>query len=213
MKRSDWFVPAALAAMSLVPAAAGMVRVNEIASNALTGSNARFIANPTPVLLHIIAVIPFSILGAFQFSNAFRKRFPKWHRIAGRVLVICGFVAAFTGLWMARFYPWPPNDGAGVYALRIVFGGLMVVSMLAGVDAIWRRDFAAHGDWMMRAYAIGMGAATQVFTHLPWFVLVGQPGPDARTVLMGMGWMINLAVAERIIRERTVATPHMVMAL
>ncbi|HEX6941819.1 MAG TPA: hypothetical protein VF128_02760 [Gemmatimonadaceae bacterium] len=32
------------------------------------------------------------------------------------------------------------------------------------------RKYAEHGDWMIRAYAIGMGAGTQVLAHLPWFI-------------------------------------------
>jgi hypothetical protein len=65
------------------------------------------------------------------------------------------------------------------------------------VRAILRRDVASHGAWMTRAYAIGMGAGTQVLTHLPWFILVGgMPDPFTRAWLMGAGWGINLVVAE-----------------
>jgi hypothetical protein len=46
-----------------------------------------------------------------------------------------------------------------------------------------------------------MGAATQVLTHLPWFILAGKPGESARTVLMGAGWLINIVVAEWVIRN------------
>ena len=55
---------------------------------------------------------------------------------------------------------------------------------------------------MIRGYAIGLGAGTQVLTHVPWFLLVGQPGEVARAVLMGAGWVINLVVAEWIIRKQ-----------
>jgi hypothetical protein len=54
---------------------------------------------------------------------------------------------------------------------------------------------------MTRAYAIGMGAETQVLTHLPWFILVGKPGESERAALMGAGWVINLVVAEWVIRR------------
>lgn len=77
----------------------------------------------------------------------------------------------------------------------------MVASIVLAIDAIRRRDFVAHGAWMMRGYAIGMGAGTQVLTHLPWFVLIGEPGVSARAVLMGAGWLINVVVAESIIRR------------
>ena len=207
--RQDWMVPAGLVLLSLVPAVAGTARLAELASGAeVTAANARFFAMPLPVVLHILAVIPYSIVGAFLFSPALRRRHRGWHRAAGRVLVLCGLVAALTGLWMAHFYPWPEGDGLGVYGLRLVFGSAMALSIGLAVDAIRRRDFVAHGAWMIRAYAIGLGAGTQVLTHLPWFLLVGRPGELGRTVLMGAGWVINVLVAEWVIRRAVPAAPR-----
>jgi hypothetical protein len=106
---------------------------------------------------------------------------------------------------MARFYPWPQGDGQLVYMERLVFGSAMALSIGLGLYAIRRRDFASHGDWMMRAYAIGLGAGTQVLTHLPWFLLVGRkPGEHPRALMMGAGWAINVVVAEWIIRNSSV---------
>jgi hypothetical protein len=210
-RRSEWLIPALLVLLSLVPAVMGTARLAELASGAeVTPGNARFFARPLPVVLHILAVIPYSIVGAFQFAPGIRRRHRGWHRAAGRVLAGCGLVAALTGLWMAHFYPWPAGDGEALYVIRLVVGSAMAVSIVLAVVAIWRRDFAAHGAWMTRAYALGMGAGTQVLTHLPWFILVGKPGEAARAVLMGAGWAINVAVAEWIIRRapsprRTVA--------
>lgn len=201
--RSDWHVPALLVLLSLVPAAAGTARLAELAGGAeITPANARFFAMPLPVVLHILVVIPYSILGAFQFSRAFRRRRRGWHRAVGRVLAVCGLVAALTGLWMAHFYPWPEGDGEVLYLLRLVFGSAMAVSIVLAVDAIRRRDFISHGAWMIRAYAIGMGAGTQVLTHLPWFLFVGYPDESSRAFLMGAAWIVNVAVAEWIIRKR-----------
>jgi uncharacterized membrane protein len=213
-RRSNWLVPAGLIVLSLVPAAAGTARLAELARGAeITPANARFFAMPLPVVLHILSVIPFSLLGALQFSPAFRRRRRGWHRAAGRVLAVCGLLAALTGLWMAHFYPWPEGDGEALYVLRLIFGAAMAVSIVLGVDAIRRRDFAAHGAWMIRGYAIGLGAGTQVLTHLPWFLLVGKPGESVRAALMGAGWVINLVVAEWVIRKgssrpRAVASPR-----
>lgn len=202
-RRSEWIVPAALILLGLVPAVAGTARLSELAGGAeITEANARFFATPLPVVLHILAVIPYSLVGAFQFAPGFRRRRRGWHRAAGRVLAGLGLVAALTGLWMAHFYPWPAGDGELVYGLRLIFGSAMAASLVLALLAVRRRDFASHGAWMIRGYAIGMGAGTQVLTHLPWFLFLGRPGELARGILMGAGWVINVVVAEWIIRGR-----------
>ena len=201
-RRSDWGIPAGLIALSVVPALAGTARLAELARGAvITAANARFFAMPLPVVLHILAVIPFSILGALQFAPAFRQRHRGWHRVAGRPLAVCGLITALTGLWMTQYYAWPAGDGVALYVMRLIFGTAMLASMVMAIDAIRRRDFAVHGRWMMRAYAIAMGAGTQVLTHLPYFLLVGKPDESSRAVLMGAGWVINVIVAEWIIRR------------
>jgi uncharacterized membrane protein len=201
--RPDWRTPAALIALGMVPIVAGIHRLGQLAGGAeITPANARFFAAPVPVVVHILAVIPFAVLGAFQVATAFRRRHRRWHRNAGPVVAALGLVAALTGLWMAHFYPWPAGDGELLYAFRLVFGAGMVLSLVLALGAIRGRDFLAHGAWMLRGYAIGMGAGTQVLTHLPWFLLVGPPGELARGLLMGAGWVINLAVAEWYIRTR-----------
>ena len=198
-----WLVPAALILLSAVPIAAGAFRLTELSSGAeVTADNARFFASPLPVVLHIVSVSVYSVLGAFQFAPGFRRRRPGWHRAAGRLLIPCGLVAALSGLWMTRFYPWPEYDGEVLYILRLVFGSAMLLSLLLGVAAIRRRDFARHGAWMIRAYAIGLGAGTQVLTHLPLLFFPTLLGEPTRALAMGAGWVINLAVAEWLIRAR-----------
>jgi uncharacterized membrane protein len=201
--RSRWTIPAALIALSALPAVMGASRLREIAEHAaVTPDNARFLAAPMPVTVHISAVIPFTLLGALQFAPSLRGRSP-WHRIFGWLLVPCGLAAALSGLWMTLFYPWPAGDGVGVYVERLIFGSAMLGSLLLALVAIRRRDFPAHGAWMTRAYAIGLGAGTQVLTHLPWFLLVdSKPGEGPRTVMMGTAWVINVIVAEWVIRRR-----------
>src|SRR5689334_18881777 len=200
--RSDWLIPAGLIALSLVPAIAGTARLAQVGSGEVTPDNARFLASPVPVILHIVSAVLYSIPGALQFSPGFRKRNRRWHRMAGRVLLPAGTMVAISGLWMTLTYPWANNDGVAVYLERLVVGVAMLLFMIIGVDALRRRKYAEHGEWMIRAYAIGLGAGTQVLTHLPWFLLVGpKPGEAPRAIMMGLGWAINIAFAEWTIRR------------
>ena len=199
----EWLVPTGLIILSVVPVIAGAFRLTELSSGAqVTAANARFFASPLPVVLHIISVTLYSLLGAFQFAPGFRRQHRGWHRAAGRILIPSGLVVALSGLWMAHFYPWPALDGQLVYGLRLLFGSAMLASILLGIDAIRRRDFTQHGAWMIRAYAIGMGAGTQVLTHLPYFLFPAMQNELTRALCMAAGWVINLAVAEWIIRQR-----------
>ena len=121
----------------------------------------------------------------------------------------CGLLSALSGLWMAHFYAWPAGDGYAVYVERLIAGTAMLACLVLGVNAIRLRSFALHGDWMTRAYALGLGAGTQVLTHLPWFIFAsGKPGEGPRAVMMGAGWLINALVAEWVIRRRRRATGH-----
>lgn len=199
---TEWLVPAGLL-LSFIPVAAGAFRLTQLAGGAeITSANARFFASPLPVMLHIVSVTVYSLLGAFQFAPGLRRLRPTWHRAAGRILIPSGLLAALSGLWMSRFYPWPEGDGVLLYGLRLLFGSVMLLSILLGVAAIRRRDFTQHGHWMMRGYAVGLGAGTQALIQLPWFLLFGKSGEFPRALLMGAGWAINLAVAEWIIRKR-----------
>ena len=118
-----------------------------------------------------------------------------------------GLISALSGLWMARSYDIAAQDNALLHAMRLTFGSAMLVSLCLGLAAILRRDVARHRVWMMRGYAIGIGAVTQAFTNLPWIVAFGFPSPMADARLMGAGWVINLAVVEWVIHRNTNGSP------
>ncbi len=203
-----WLI-AALILLSAIPLAAGVFRLTELATDAkITPANARFFAVPLPVVLHIVGAGVYAILGPFQFATRFRQRRPGWHRAAGRLLVGCGLLIGLSALWMTLFYPRPAGTGDLLYGLRLLFGSAMVVSLVLGFAAIRRRDVKRHRAWMMRGYAIGLGAGTQVLTLLVGELIAGPPSELNRALLMGAAWVINLGVAEWVIRKRPAPPAH-----
>jgi hypothetical protein len=196
-------VPAGLLLLSAIPLAAGAFRLTQLAGGAeITPANARFFGSPLPVVLYIVGAAVYATLGAFQFVPSFRRRRPGWHRAAGRLLIPCGLVVGLSGIWMTLFYPLPEGDGALLSAFRLLFGSAMVVSIILGFAAIRRRDVTQHRVWMMRGYAIGLGAGTQVLMLMVGEIVAGPPTELSRALLMGGAWVINLAVAEWAIRKR-----------
>ncbi len=193
---------AALLLLSFIPLAAGMFRLISLAGGAeITPANERFFSSPLPVVLHILSAGIYAVLGTFQFAPRFRRRKPGWHRVAGRILVGCGLLVGLSALWMTLFYP-IPYGGNLLYVLRLLFGSAMVACILLGFAAIRRGDVARHRAWMIRGFAIGVGAGTQALTLMAGELIAGPPNELGKALLNGAGWAINLAVAEWAIRRR-----------
>jgi hypothetical protein len=200
----DWKIPALLLLFSMIPTLGGIARfVSMSGKSPVTEENARFIASPLVIAIHIIAALLYSLLGAFQFSKGFRLRWPGFHRRAGRVLAVCGLLSGLTGIWMALVYPIPVAlQGPILRAVRVVVGLAMVGSIVVAWRSILRRDVPRHEAFMIRAYAIGQGAGTQAVVLGPWMLITGQGTGLMRDLLMGLSWAINIVVAELIVRAR-----------
>jgi hypothetical protein len=90
--------------------------------------------------------------------------------------------------------------GILLWTIRILVGSTMAASIVLGFTAIRRRDIAAHRAWMIRAYALGLGAGTQTITQGIGEGLFGT-GSLSTALSMGSAWAINATVAEWIIRR------------
>lgn len=199
--RREWWIPASLLALTFVPVAAGVFRVAELATGEANETNQRFFDMPVPVVVHVLGACIYCVLGAFQFMPSFRRRRPRWHRWSGRVLVPAGLAAALSGLWMAVFYDLPAHDNTALMWIRLVVGSLMVAALVLGLAAVRRRDIRTHQRWMARAYAVAQGAGTQAVILGPMVLFVDQPGGTLKATGMAAAWVINLAVAEWLVRR------------
>lgn len=200
-RRAETLARLGLLTLAATPVAAGLFRLATLAAGgAPSPSDARFFAAPVPVIVHIVGATVFSLLGAFQFSTRGRRRRPDLHRAAGAGVALSGLGVAFSGIWMALHYAIVPADHPLLHSLRLFFGAAMAGSIVGGLVALRCGRYAAHQAWMRRAYAIGLGAGTQVLLMLPAWLLFGEPSDLARALLMGAGWVLNLAAAEGLVR-------------
>jgi uncharacterized membrane protein len=199
--RPTGWVPFALITVVAVPSMAGFLRLVELAGGPLLlPANPRMTASPVPVFVHVLSAVPYAVLGAFQFSSGLRRRHPRWHRSTGKALVPLGLLVAVSGLWMTLFYARQPGTGELSFLLRLTFGSALAACILLGFSAIRRGDVRIHQAWMARAYAIALAAATQMFTLGVGPALFG-PGALTKDLSLGLGWLINLAVAEVVIHR------------
>ena len=84
-------------------------------------------------------------------------------------------------------------------AVPLVAGGARLVQ-LAALRAIVERRYRAHGAWMLRTYALGLGAGTQVLLFLPVELLLAGPVHGRpRDILMAAAWGLDLVASELFI--------------
>jgi uncharacterized membrane protein YozB (DUF420 family) len=160
----------------------------------------RFAGFPTALVVHIAGSACFALLGLGQLITRFRRNHPTWHRRSGRVLVVAGLAVVGSALWLTLGYPAHPGTGPILFASRLVAATAMGTFLVLGFAAIRRRDITAHRAWMVRAYALALGAGTQAFTEGFTEAAVG-PGIVSGDLAKLAGWVINLAIAEWAIRR------------
>ena len=201
LTKDDFKVPALLLGLSLVPTLGGIERLASLSGDA--PDDIRFLQAPLPISLHVISATVYCLLGAFQFSSGLRLRWPDLHRRAGRGLALCGLLAGATAFWMAASYAIPASlQGPLLRGVRLAVASAMVASLLMAWRSVLRRDVLRHEAFMIRAYALGQGAGTQVLVLLPWMLISGKSGSLTRDLLMTLSWAINIAIGESIIRYR-----------
>lgn len=194
--RSGWLAITGLLLLSALPVAGGVLHLEEV-----SGEPAGTALSSVAMVAHIVAMTVFCLLGAFQFSPALRTR-RGWHRIAGRALIPAGFIGALSAAWLAVFFGGPPEELA-LAVVRLVFAVAMAVSLVRAVIAITRRDFAAHGAWMTRAYAIAVSGGTQALVFALWTIPLGEVDAFGEVWLVAVAFVINSVVAELLILRRS----------
>jgi uncharacterized membrane protein len=196
-----WPIAVALIALSLIPLVAGALRLVELTGGpAVIPADQRFEGFPAPLVAHIVGAAVYVLVGSLQFVPSFRRGHLLWHRRAGRVIAAAGLTVAGSALWMTLLYEQKPGTGDLLLVFRLVFATAMVVALVLGVRAARAHDIPRHRAWMIRAYAIGLGAGTQVFTEGFGEPLLGS-GEIRGDLYKGAAWLVNLAVAEFAIRH------------
>ncbi len=193
-------VPALLLVLSVIPIVMAIVRLFQIPAGALPQDALYFTATPVAHFAHALAAGLFGLLGPFQFGRAIAGRRGRLHRVAGRVFVAAGAVLALSGLrllWMFQGGSTPLLDIA-----RLAGSLGLGTALWIGVRAAIGRDAGRHRDWMIRAYAIGMGATAVAILLFPIYLLTGEPPTGLNSDLAFVGaWIITIAAGEWVIRR------------
>jgi hypothetical protein len=139
------------------------------------------------------------ITGFAQFSIRIRKRFPRWHRLAGYFYVMgIIFFSGPGGMVMSLFI----NRGPVVLTSFIVQCSLWILFTAIAFQKIKKRQIDEHEAYMIRSFALTLAAITlRIYIFVAsWFTDLNQP--EAYAILSWASWLPNLLIGEWIIRKK-----------
>lgn len=204
-KHNAWKIPLLILVIGMVPAVPGIFSIIAIIQNAQPGHplaelvQPRYLTAPLPILVHIFGGIVFYAIAPLQFIGNLRVRCPRFHRMAGRIAFVGGFVYALTALPLLLDLP------PGPHALKywgLGFSGISVAICLS--LSLWhaiKRNISAHQLWIYRAIAIGLAGATRAVLDILALTILGELLPIHEGIIMWLGLSINLVLLECIWRK------------
>lgn len=162
------------------------------------------------VALHYLSIVIHGVpgglallLGPFQFSAKLRARYPKWHRVSGRIYMICIVLATAAALFAATVSVSGFPAQVGFYLLSAAW----LYTLYQGFRTIRRGDVRGHRVWMIRNYALTFAAVSLRLFLVLGLVAEAYLGTvnfgDIYTASVWGSVLVNALVAEYFIVHRT----------
>ena len=148
--------------------------------------------------IHVYASLWALLAGFTQFSKSLLKKKPKLHRAFGYVYVVDVLLITGPAGLLMGFYA---NGGI---SSRIAFVTLAVLWIFCTALALIKakqKDFKAHRRYMIRSYALTLSALTLRAWKYAITNSFELPPMDVYRSVAWLGWVVNLVVAEYIIRR------------
>lgn len=160
----------------------------------------------TSLVIHAVPAGTALALGPWQFVPRLRARFPRAHRITGRIYLISVIIAALAATYSSVV----TKSG---FALQVAFFALIAAWLYSAAMAyrtIRRGEVQLHRVWMIRNYALTFAAVTlrlyQLVLLAVWEPLM--PWVEYSEIYTASAWLSlagNIAVAEYFIIQRMLA--------
>lgn len=152
-----------------------------------------FARHPGLTLLHIVPGLVFVMLGPLQFVTRIRARYTNLHRWCGRIYVASGVVVGVSALVLGVVVGFAgPTETTAV----TFFSTLFLICLGLAVFRIRRREVAAHRQWMIRAFALGLAVTTMRPMVGILTVLTGLPFSEALGISFWLAFSLHMVLAE-----------------
>lgn len=192
------FVTAGVVLLSLLGFYAATDRTIWMVSRLTSGgSDHPYLQYPLLAVSHFALAALFMGLGPFQFVTKIRVRYPRWHRWSGRLFIVSGLISVWASMILIFYLPRQVGETTAV----VFFGTLLTISLLLALWHARHHQFGSHREWMIRAFAIGLGVVTTRLFLLVAQFTIGITGshPDFWgwfDAMLWLGFSITLLIGE-----------------
>ncbi|MEV6603029.1 DUF2306 domain-containing protein [Kutzneria sp. NPDC051319] len=163
----------------------------------------RIVGYYASLVVHAVPAGLTLIVGPWQFVPKLRTRFPRLHRVLGRVYLVSVILAAAAASYATVVTP-------SGFPLQVAFSVLIVAwlySAFQGYRTIRRGDVRSHRIWMIRNYTLTFAAVTlRLYLMLGVALMDVIPSLTFRDVYTSSAWLSllgNVLVAEYFILRHT----------
>jgi len=166
-----WFKPALWTLMALMTLS--VIRYSEYPIFRQANERAYLRTIPFLIIPHALCGVAAFLIGPVQFSSRMRRRYPKTHRVLGRVYVGSVLVAGSFAMVLANHRRQPGGEHFGV-AVRIQAAAWLITTIAAFLTAR-NRQIQQHREWMVRSYAVTFTfIGTRIFSPLQDWHRLGE---------------------------------------
>lgn len=152
--------------------------------------------------IHILGAAIISIGGPLQLIPLIRKRYPRFHRLNGRVYIGMAFLLSIGGLYLI----WVRKASTGIIGdLSVSFNGILILmSALFTIKYAIARKIEVHNRWALRLFLSMSGVYFFRIILMFWIIINGGPigfdpesftGP-AITIIDMLSYVFPLGVLE-----------------
>jgi len=133
-------------------------------------------ASTVAIFAHMVTGALVTVLSVVQLAGPIRRRWPRVHRISGRVLAPLALVTGIAGL---IYIAMRGTVGGPVMSVAFgLYGVLMVVAAVQTPRLAMARDYVRHRRWGLRLIVLGLGSWLYRLHYGLWFGITCSIGDD-----------------------------------
>ena len=136
------------------------------------------------------------LTGWSQFSAAFRNKNLPFHRLLGKIYVVCAVLSATAGLGIGFYATGGIVAAAGFISLGVIW----FFTTLKAYVLIRKKQVDEHRKWMVYSYAACFAAVT-LRLWLPFLIAVFHDFETAYVIVAWLCWVPNLIVANYLTKR------------